>query len=224
MRAERVLPAGRRAVDADARDVVPRILRGDRLVPENAVGKPGVAQVLPRDVVERLRAIRRAHAVHLHDDEAQLGEVAHAVRDAERTSARTNPAARRRCSRSPDTSSSDRSSSGGRSRPRCRSRRRAPWRRTLRADASRPRSAPRCRRAPPPSRRCPVADALRTSSTGASVDARPGVDDSTCCRRTTRLRASRLSVGERREAGAVEVDSVVVEEVRILLSDPCRSP
>ena len=35
-------------------------------------GKPGVAQVLPADVVKCLGTIRRAHAVDLDDDEAQL--------------------------------------------------------------------------------------------------------------------------------------------------------
>ena len=51
-----------------------RVLRRDRLVPQDAIGEAGVAEVLPRDVVERLRAIRRAHAVDLHDDEAELGD------------------------------------------------------------------------------------------------------------------------------------------------------
>ena len=72
--AERVLSAGRRAVDADARDVVVRILRRDRLVPEDAIREAGVAEVLPRDVVERLRSVRRPHAVDLDDDEAELGD------------------------------------------------------------------------------------------------------------------------------------------------------
>ena len=47
---------------------------GGRLDPEDAVGKAGVAEVLPADVVERLGAVGRAHAVDLHDDEAQLGQ------------------------------------------------------------------------------------------------------------------------------------------------------
>ena len=70
--AQRVLPAGRGAVDADARDVVPRIFRRDRLVPEDAIGEAGVAQILPRDIVECLRAIAGAHAVDLDDDEARV--------------------------------------------------------------------------------------------------------------------------------------------------------
>src|SRR5690606_17396080 len=46
-RAERALPARRRAVDAHARDVVGRIARGQGAVPGDAVGEAGVAQVLP---------------------------------------------------------------------------------------------------------------------------------------------------------------------------------
>ncbi len=83
-RAHRILPAGRGAVDADARDVVVRVLRGDRLVPQDAVGKAGVLQVLPADVVERLRAVRRPHAVDLHDDEPEIGQRGVAVERAER--------------------------------------------------------------------------------------------------------------------------------------------
>ena len=44
------------------------------LHPQDAVGKTGVAEVFPADVVKFLRAVRRAHAVDLHDDEAQLGQ------------------------------------------------------------------------------------------------------------------------------------------------------
>ena len=47
---------------------------GGGLHPEDAVGEAGVAQVLPADVVERLRPPVRPHAVDLHDDEAQLGQ------------------------------------------------------------------------------------------------------------------------------------------------------
>ena len=78
-RAHRVLSARRAAVDADARDVVPRVLRGEGLVPEDAIGKAGVLDVLPGHVVKRLRAIGRAHAVHLHDDESELGLGLHAA-------------------------------------------------------------------------------------------------------------------------------------------------
>ena len=44
------------------------------LVPEDAVGEAGVLEVVPADVVERLGAVGRPHAVHLHDDEAQVGQ------------------------------------------------------------------------------------------------------------------------------------------------------
>ena len=70
-RAERVLPARGRAVDADAVDVVPRVLRRDRAVPEDAVRKACVFEVLPADIMEGLGAIRGAHAIHLCHDETQ---------------------------------------------------------------------------------------------------------------------------------------------------------
>ncbi len=47
-RAQRVLSARRCAVDADARDVVPGVLRRHRLVPQDAIGEAGIAQVLAR--------------------------------------------------------------------------------------------------------------------------------------------------------------------------------
>src|SRR5262249_10253239 len=73
-RARRVLSAGGCAVDADTRDVVPRVLLVDRLVPEDAIGKAGVGNVFPRVIVERLRAIARTHAIDLHEDETDLRE------------------------------------------------------------------------------------------------------------------------------------------------------
>ena len=82
--AERVLAAGRRAVEPDARDVVGRILRRHRLVPEDAIGEAGVLDVLPRDVVEGLRAVARPHAVDLHDDEPDFGLRLHLVERGER--------------------------------------------------------------------------------------------------------------------------------------------
>ncbi len=71
-RAGGVLPAGRSAVNADARDVVPRILPVDRLMPQDAVGETGIGDVLPRVIVERLRAVARAHAIDLHQHEADF--------------------------------------------------------------------------------------------------------------------------------------------------------
>ena len=82
-----------------------RILRRGRLDPQDAVGEPGVAEVLPANVVERLRAVRRAHAVDLHHDEPQLRQRSADCSTTKIASGRTNPAARRRCLRSPDTSS-----------------------------------------------------------------------------------------------------------------------
>ena len=70
----RVLAAGRGAVDPDAAEVVPGVLPGDGLVPEDAVGEAGVLEVVPADVVKRLGPVGRPHAVDLHDDEAQVGQ------------------------------------------------------------------------------------------------------------------------------------------------------
>src|SRR5205823_5978632 len=72
--AGRVLPARRAAVDADASDVVERILLGDRLMPQDAVRKAGVLEVLPADIVKGLRAVGGPHAVDLHDDEAEVSK------------------------------------------------------------------------------------------------------------------------------------------------------
>src|SRR5262245_13860569 len=80
----RVLAASGAAVDADATDVVPRVLRGDRLVPQDAVGQAGVLEVFPADVVKGLGTVRCAHAVHLYDDEAQIGQRGEAALTAER--------------------------------------------------------------------------------------------------------------------------------------------
>src|SRR5687767_13832543 len=79
---ERVLPTGRCAVEADPRDVVIRILRRHCLVPEDAVREAGVAEVLPRHVVEGLRAVVRTHTVDLHDDEPDLRLRLHGVEGA----------------------------------------------------------------------------------------------------------------------------------------------
>ena len=83
-RAGRVLAAGGTAVNADARNVVVRIFFRDRLMPQNAIGKTGICQVVPANIVKRLRAIGRAHAVHLHDDETQIVERSPAVRGTKR--------------------------------------------------------------------------------------------------------------------------------------------
>src|SRR4030095_9428075 len=71
--AERVLTAGRCAIQADARNVVVRIPRGDRFMPEDPVWESCVAKALPGDIMKRLRSIVRPHAVDLYDDKAELG-------------------------------------------------------------------------------------------------------------------------------------------------------
>src|SRR6185503_1701943 len=38
------------------------------------VGKAGILEIVPTDVMEGLRAIGGAHAVHLHDDKAEVGQ------------------------------------------------------------------------------------------------------------------------------------------------------
>ena len=82
--AECVLTASRSSVDTYAGDVVPRIFRGHRLVPEDSIGEAGIAKIFPCDVVERLRAVRCSHPVDLHDDEPELGLRLHLVVGEER--------------------------------------------------------------------------------------------------------------------------------------------
>ena len=78
-RAHRVLATRRATEDPDAADVIPRILRRVRLVPEDAVGEPGVTDVLPRHVVEPATAVCGAQAIDLHDDESEFGDRLHVV-------------------------------------------------------------------------------------------------------------------------------------------------
>src|SRR5262245_2491475 len=54
-RSQRVLSAGRCAENTDAADIVVRVLRGYRLVPEDAIRKTGIRKILERHVVKRLR-------------------------------------------------------------------------------------------------------------------------------------------------------------------------
>src|SRR5437879_5222446 len=70
---ERVLSAGRIPIDTDAAYVVIRILCRYRLVPEDAIGKAGIGEVLPCHIVKSFRAVRGAHAVDLNDDKAEFG-------------------------------------------------------------------------------------------------------------------------------------------------------
>src|SRR5690606_26331254 len=73
-RTERVLSAGRPAEDAHASDVHPRSLRRRGTHPRDAVREAGVADVLPADIVESLRAVRGSHTVDPHDDESTIGD------------------------------------------------------------------------------------------------------------------------------------------------------
>ncbi len=79
-----ILATRRRAIDAHTRQIViVRILRGHRLVPQDAIRESGIAQVAPRHVMKGLRPIRRAHSVHLDHDEAEFGDGVHAALCAE---------------------------------------------------------------------------------------------------------------------------------------------
>src|SRR5262249_17939307 len=69
-----VLSASRCAVNADARNVQAWIFRGGGFHPEDAVWETGVLEVVPADVVKRLRAVGCAHAVDFHHDKAKLGQ------------------------------------------------------------------------------------------------------------------------------------------------------
>ena len=62
------------AVDAGRVDVDPRIALRELLHPGDLIGQRVVAHVAVVGLVERLRSPRRAHAVDLDDDEAELGE------------------------------------------------------------------------------------------------------------------------------------------------------
>src|SRR5262245_39653259 len=59
-------------VDADPIQVVVGIPCGRGFVPENAILKTSVLEVLPTDIVEGLGTIGGAHAIDLHDDKAQV--------------------------------------------------------------------------------------------------------------------------------------------------------
>ena len=69
-----VLAAGTAAVDADAGEVHPGACFGGGFDPELAVGKAGILEVFPADIVEGLAAMIGAHAVEFDDDEAEFGE------------------------------------------------------------------------------------------------------------------------------------------------------
>src|SRR5215813_564671 len=66
------LAAGRRAEHTDTRNIVPRVFRGNRSMPENAIFKSSILQILPRNIVKGPEAIICSHAVNLHDDETKL--------------------------------------------------------------------------------------------------------------------------------------------------------
>ncbi len=73
-RTERTLSTGGRPEDTYTRDVVVGILRCNGLVPQNAIRKACVCEVLEGHIVEGLGAVAGAHAIDMHHDEAQLGE------------------------------------------------------------------------------------------------------------------------------------------------------
>src|SRR5262245_40732633 len=67
-----VLASGGIAIDANAADVIPRVFGCRGFVPEDAIRKAGVFEVLPANVVEGFRAVGRAHAVYLDNDETEI--------------------------------------------------------------------------------------------------------------------------------------------------------
>src|SRR5688572_23533579 len=78
-RAGRVLPARAAAEDSDAIEVVIGIFCRGGLVPEDAIGETSITEVMPADVVKGLGTKSGSHGIHLHDDEAQIGEVGRAA-------------------------------------------------------------------------------------------------------------------------------------------------
>src|SRR5216117_3313074 len=56
----RILAPGGIAVNSNSGDVVPGIFGGGGLVPEDAVGKSGVLQIFPANIVEGFRTVRSA--------------------------------------------------------------------------------------------------------------------------------------------------------------------
>src|SRR5271154_7206811 len=71
---EGVLPASGSPEYADAREIVRRVPGGHGLMPENPIGKSGIAQILKRHVVKRLRTIACAHAIDVDHNETQLSQ------------------------------------------------------------------------------------------------------------------------------------------------------
>ena len=69
----RTLPAGRTAENPDTAEVHVGIFLRGLFDPENTIGETGIADVLPAHIVEGLTAVRRTHAVDLHQNESQLG-------------------------------------------------------------------------------------------------------------------------------------------------------
>jgi hypothetical protein len=46
-------------------------------VAQNSIRKPRITEILPGDIVKRLRTIRRANAIYLHDDETDVSLAHH---------------------------------------------------------------------------------------------------------------------------------------------------
>ncbi len=111
----RVLAARRRAVDPHPAEVVPRVLLGDGLVPEDAVREAGVLDVVPADVVKRLGPVGRPHAVDLdHDETRGPSATRNRLHRAEGLGDERALRDRRRSARSPGISCWDRSPWAGR--------------------------------------------------------------------------------------------------------------
>lgn len=67
-----VLSSGGASVNPNPAEVHPGTVLPCGFDPKNAVGKAGVADVLPADIVEGFRAKRGAHPVDLHHDESKF--------------------------------------------------------------------------------------------------------------------------------------------------------
>src|SRR3954464_12795686 len=79
----RVLSSRRGPHNSHASEVVPWVLGGHGFVPENAVGKAGVLEILPTHIMKGFRAIGGPHAVHLNNHKTEVSERGRAAHAAE---------------------------------------------------------------------------------------------------------------------------------------------
>ena len=182
-------------------------------MPEDAVGEPGIADVLPGHIVELAAAVGRAHAVDLHHDETQLGDRLHV--EVRREALGDKGAVWTGVDVLDDGVLATRIETGG-------------------ADDDAPDVGGTVaslrgedfRRAPPRFRQRAQVGALQFEEDLAvarltqlcdrsEVHARPGIDVQLTVRRI-RDQVVRRGIGQRRQAGAIEVDAVEMREVRIL--------